>query len=157
MLFKRKLSKSEQLHFAEQILAHIIVRLPVLLLSDIMGDLLGDIISIGDIVRGGDLVDKLEVSLEGLLYILVIVEDVLLKFGQLFLVSLIVQSLVLLQEDLIREDDAHDVIGIVVVVKLRRERGDGLIRQSVARSHHQLLRVVVGVVLDLRQEFQVVE
>ena len=49
------------------------------------------------------------------------------------------------------------MVRIIVVVKLRGERVYWLILQSITCCHHKLLRVVVRVVLDLSQEFQVVQ
>ena len=45
-------------HFAEKLLADLILSGPILLFPDIAGNLLGDVVPIGNIIRGGDLVGE---------------------------------------------------------------------------------------------------
>ena len=47
--------------FAEKLLADLILSGPILLFPDIGGNLLGDVVPIGNIIRGGDLVGEFEI------------------------------------------------------------------------------------------------
>ena len=63
---------------AVQLLPDVVVRLPILLLADMIRYLFGDVVPVGNVVRGVDGLGELEILPQGLIHIFVLVEQIFL-------------------------------------------------------------------------------